>query len=717
MCAWIKARRWIAILVLLSLCLIGCGKDTAKEKTGQNTEENTASNKDGRKYYFKVDGKYFSMLQGSAFKPVYIKGVNLGSGKPGCFPGELAITRMEYLSWFQQISEMNCNTIRVYTIMMPEFYQALYEYNESAKNKLYLFQGVWYDETQIEETADAYDIYDVALQEARQLVDIFHGKCTIEQQAGKAYGIYRYDVSQYVIGWILGIESDAIFVGNTDAVHEEETNYQGKYLKTTEDATPYETFMCKLGDQTLSYEMEKYGMQRPVSWSNWPTADMLTHENEPDAEKEDAIVINVEHIQAGDEFEAGVFASYHIYPYYPEFMIYEGQDYIDEEGNQNPYRAYLERLIAEHTMPVLVAEYGIPTSRGVTHTNSVTGYDQGGVNEERQGEMLVSMSKDIYESGYCGCLIFTWQDEWFKRTWNTMDYTDSDRRAFWSDMQTSEQNYGLLTFDSGREQTIVTLDGSKEDWLQKDVVAQSADYTLSVQHDARYLYLLINGNKLDPEKDRIIVPFDITPKSGSLSYETCQFSKEADFVLDLQGKENSVLKVHGYYDRYPVSYTAEMDTVFDRSGYGGIHDSDFHPIYLCLNRQLFFPVTKEWFDYRRIETGILKYGNGNPDSKSYDSLADFCYGEHCIEVRIPWGMLNFRDPSTKEIEDDLHGENPFTGLNIQQIYVGVGAYKEAIDMKVYTWNDWDYSDYHERLKQSYYTVQEHFKDLEVPQSE
>lgn len=68
-------------------------------------------------------------------------------------------------------------------------------------------------------------------------------------------------------------------------------------------------------------------------------------------------------------FKTGVFASYHIYPYYPDAMNYQKEytDYIDADGKINTYRAYLKDLIKEHTMPVVVAEFGIPSSRGKAH--------------------------------------------------------------------------------------------------------------------------------------------------------------------------------------------------------------------------------------------------------------------------------------------------------------------------------------------------------------
>lgn len=695
--------RWITVFLSAALCLTGCGAAV---------EEKTPSVSSGAACFAKVDKRYFNIWQGSGYEQLYIKGVNLGSGMPGHFPGELAASKQDYLNWFRQIGDMNCNAIRVYTIMMPEFYEALYEYNKTAEKKLYLFQGIWYNEEQILETQDAYDIYDEALQDACHLVDIFHGNASLAQQPGKAYGEYQYDISEYVIGWLIGIESDAAFVGTTNEMHADETKYAGEYLFTTGEASPYETFMCKLGDEILGYEMEHYNMQRPISWCNWPTSDMLAHENEPD-KGEDTVTMNVEHIRATDAFEAGVYASYHIYPHYPEFIIYEGKDYVDKDGKNNPYRAYLERLIEAHDMPVLVAEYGVPTSRGMTHFNDITGFHQGNLTETQQAEMLLSMSEDIYESGYCGSLIFSWQDEWFKVAWNTREYTDAGRRAYWNDVQTSEQNYGLMAFEPGEKQTAVMLDGEVNDWADGDIVIEAGDYTLFAKEDAKYLYLLVSGKELSPEADRVIIPVDVTPESGSLQYETCSFSKEADFVLDLQGRDKSVIKVQGYYDRYPVSYPENQDKDFDRSGYGGADGSDFHPIYLCLNRELYFPVTKETIPYRRSETGILRYGNGTPESENYDSLADFCYGEHCIELRIPWGILNFRDPSTKEIEADFHKNGYFSGMNIEQIYLGAGGYGDTVEMAGYTWDNWDQVVYHERLKESYYVMQDYFRDLEI----
>src|SRR5665648_1240072 len=50
----------------------------------------------------------------------FITGVNIGLGKPGYYPGDIGINKQEYLRWFLQISEMNVNFIRVYTLQSPD---------------------------------------------------------------------------------------------------------------------------------------------------------------------------------------------------------------------------------------------------------------------------------------------------------------------------------------------------------------------------------------------------------------------------------------------------------------------------------------------------------------------------------------------------------------------------------------------------------------------
>ena len=54
----------------------------------------------------------------------------------------------------------------------------------------------------------------------------------------------------------------------------------------------------------------------------------------------------------------------------------------------------------------------------------------------------------------------------------------------------------------------------------------------------------------------------------------------------------------------------------------------------------------------KFDAGKLTYGVSDPNSASYNSLADFCAGDGVIELRIPWLLFNVRDPGTKNIIAD-----------------------------------------------------------------
>src|SRR5206468_3607091 len=96
----------------------------------------------------------------------------------------------------------------------------------------------------------------------------------------------------------------------------------------------------KVADAMIGYEMNVYSEQRPLAYTNWPTLDPLTHPTEstlaqedsirrarheivPEAPKEynnDAIGLDAALVRPTAAYPAGVFASFHAYPYYPDFL-------------------------------------------------------------------------------------------------------------------------------------------------------------------------------------------------------------------------------------------------------------------------------------------------------------------------------------------------------------------------------------------------------------
>ncbi|HSR03239.1 MAG TPA: hypothetical protein VLM88_01450 [Proteiniclasticum sp.] len=176
---------------------------------------------DGISRSAKLEENRFQVLQGGEWKDLVIKGVNIGMTRPGTWPGEAGITYIEYYRWLEMIGDMNANTIRIYTIHPPAFYDALYDYNLHHQEKIYLFHGVWIDEEPLVESLDVFgeNSYKPFKDEIIRVVDLIHGNASLPARQGHASGSYTKDVSPYVIGWILGIEWFPEMVLNVNEVH------------------------------------------------------------------------------------------------------------------------------------------------------------------------------------------------------------------------------------------------------------------------------------------------------------------------------------------------------------------------------------------------------------------------------------------------------------------------------------------------------------------
>lgn len=712
-----------AVILIVVLSIIGALfyylYGTRISKANISKRDVVFKDANGVTYPVKVDSQYFHIYKKGKWTKEFIKGVNIGAAKPGSFPGEFAITKQEYKRWFKYISDMNANTIRVYTILKPDFYEALYEYNKNAKKPLYFFQGVWVNEEDISKIKDAYDeqILGTFKKDVATIVDIIHGNKELAAKPGHAGGVYKRDVSNYLLGWIEGIEWDPEYVNSTNEKNKEKNKYDGNFLYT-QDASPFEAALCEVGDYTINYEMTKYNTQHTLSFNNWPTTDMLSHPNEPNI-LEDSATVNMEHIKAKNSFKAGIFASYHIYSYYPEFMNYQKEyvEFKDENGQVNTYRAYLKDLKEKHTMPVLVAEFGVPASRGKTHENLHTGFNQGFISETEQGKMDLSMLHDIHKEGYAGGLIFTWQDEWFKRTWNTMDLDIPDRRAYWSNTQTNEQQFGILSFDPGKKKSVFYIDGDSSEWKSKKPIYINDEFSLFMNSDEKFVYFMIKTAKsrFNLDTDKIVIGIDSLPGQGNfeINNTSVQFDKAADFLIEINGKDNSRILTDAYYDVFYYTYSKSLNMEKRNTDFEVKNSGLFNPIYLCLNRELYLPQDKKVLPLYKYETGKLLYGNGNPKSNEYNSLSDFIFKDDIIELRVPWQLLNIMDPSTKMAMDDLYitGVKPVktTGLNIGAEIIKPEVKSQQILMKQYSWSEWDIPSYHERLKASYYILKEGLK--------
>ena len=170
---------------------------------------------------------------------------------------------------------MGANTLRIYTVQNDTFYNAFYEYNKDNPDPLYLIHGVWVNDYVQNSRLDAYskEFYDTFLSNSKTMVDVIHGnkKINIGRMASAGHGSYKKDISKWVIGYILGVEWEDLTVAYTDDLYKDDADknsYRGKYMYTSEEATPFETMLAMVGDKVIEYESKRYNEQRLVAFSN-----------------------------------------------------------------------------------------------------------------------------------------------------------------------------------------------------------------------------------------------------------------------------------------------------------------------------------------------------------------------------------------------------------------------------------------------------------------
>lgn len=583
---------------------------------------------------------------------------------------------------------------------------------------------MWIDDYAQNSHMDAYDPAYLGRfkEDARTVVDVIHGQRWIELGRLSGTGMYTKDISPWVLGYILGVEWEAPTVIYTDRTHEGMGTYHGSYVSSTSEASAFEIMLAQVGDDLMGYESKRYKQQRLLAFSNWPTTDPMSYPLPLQLFFEKYSQVDVENIVAEETVVSGMFASYHVYPYYPDYLQYlpEYANAVDDTGQVNTYRAYLETLVAHHSVPVVISEFGVPSSRGRAQVDANTGRNQGGMSEDDQGRAIVRSYVDIMASGCAGSVIFTWQDEWFKRTWNTMANVDLLKTPYWSDYQTNEQYFGLLSFDPGTERSVSYADGDDEEWTDADVIGEADGRTLSMKYDEKFVYLMVRGSDVGPGTP-LYLPVDTTQKTGATASAdpVVSFERAADFLIVLDGEDESRVLVQ---ERYEVMRAMALRTTTGEDPYENIPAKDttrFKHIDLVLQtitetQAIADAVANQKnaiadnFYFESYETGKLVYGDANPAHENFDSMADFCYGDGFVEIKLPWQLLNFSNPSEMQIHDDYYEHYGVENMKIDRMYVGVGdgADGQAIPLFEKPLKGWGTKvTYHERLKESYYIVQ------------
>ena len=638
---------------------------------------------------FSTDSTHITVWNGETYSPLFIKGINLGIAKPGTFPGELLAAAEDYLRWFSYIREAGFNTIRLYTLHFPQFYSALKKFNEEHRNSpILVFHGIWLEEEHPDFSEDLYGLTEVFDKEISDNIHAVHGNISIAERRGKAYGSYTIDISEWVIGYIIGREIHPPEVEASNAAHPEITSFSGNYF-TISDTKASEAWLTERLDNLVSLEMELYGTQRPVSASSWPTLDPLSHPEEQNTYEDEAQIdfSNMDFSKA----KAGFFISYHAYPYYPDFIsrdpIYQGfADYL----GQNSYLGYLQ-FLKEHyqRMPLIIAEFGAPSSWGIAHY-AQNGIHHGGLDEHEQGLAAIRMLKNIEEVGGGGGIAFAFMDEWFKRTWiaDPLDF-DPERRIIWHNAASAEQNFGIIGFEKDVSEYEFSEEFSNTAFIQK----------LSAGVDFTFLNLEIKTKNHLGSSDTLWIALDTYDKDlgESILGNKETTDNRAEFMLRITSNE-AELWVTQAYDVFEIWDNSAPAIVKFQSV-----KSDGAPWNIVRRRN-----NEEDKEVQYV--GNLRVNRLDKPQSSLDGIRLY---DDRIEVRLPWNLLNVVDPSRLTVLHDNRATEEIETRTSDGIQFSVFYKNERLDVaNRYVWTGWNHAlNAVEYKKDSYYVMQEDLPSL------
>ncbi len=596
---------------------------------------------------FRTMDENIAMHTGENYRSLVLKGINLGSSPPGTFPGEIAyaITSALYEEWIKEMAEAGFNSIRVYTLHPPVFYEKLADYNQRhTDNPLLLFQGIWLEEVEDPHNPASYDLLNRTAafsREIHEVIDCINGNGDIALRYGKAYGRYLTDVSRWTAGYIIGREISPQEVDSTNSRNPSVSAFSGNHYEIT-GATASEVFVTRMLDETATYEAQKYSVSRPVSISSWPTLDPLIHPTETYTD-EDKATYDIVKISP-KSLQAGIFASYHAYPYYPNFISEEPSylTYSDSEG-PNSYLGYLNALKAHYQgMPLVIAEFGVPSSWGSAH-QSYSNMHHGGYSEQQQGEKNMRLMHNIINSGCAGGFIFAWMDEWFKPTW-IVAYLEAyglfsggatiPTRQIWHNLTSPEQNFGILTFDQSATLPFISyLTDNPGGPVRK----------ISATNDNSCFLLEIETNNTLAAGDTVMVAFDTYLRGLGESElpNGRKLGNRSEFLLTMTLDEDTAF--------YSVTESYDMNGLTPRFDLTNHSVQKFHSIVSDGSPWIPMQWINDGSTHKKQDIGKLPMENSM--DFTFGQRTAVAWNNNSIKVRIPWTLLYFFDPTQMKVID------------------------------------------------------------------
>ncbi|MCJ7717791.1 MAG: Ig-like domain-containing protein, partial [Anaerolineales bacterium] len=392
--------------------------------------------------------------------------------------------------------------------------------------------------------------------------------------------------------------------------------------------------------------------------------------------------------------------------YYPDFIVQDPNYGVESDAiGPNSYLGYLKDLKEHYKgIPLIIAEFGVPTSWGSGHL-SPTGMHHGGITEEEQGQFAIRMFDNILGSGCAGGIQFSLIDEWFKQTWITNPYSDRDFRQFWHNITSPEQNFGILSFSP-----------PPEPYLEAGSFPGESISKIKISSDYTFFRVRLQMDTQMHLGDTLWVAFDTYAQDlgesllpGGISIGDGGDTLRAEFALSIPiGGELANLYVIPSYDVYGIKVLARVDTVVSVKSDEGV----WNPVRWKTN-------------YTYDITQYIGKMNISDSDAPYQFLNAVTVFNDSLEIRIPWTLLNITAPTVRRAMHYVSYHDGSEIVMVQEdtltsgIAVTVAENNKLYRSTRYSWDFWDYEKIRndpplERKKQSFFYLKRELPQFNSP---
>lgn len=619
---------------------------------------------------YRVTRDHFAVWDGTRYRPLFLRGVDVGGARPGQTADETSLTVADWTRWMTIWADAGLDVLRVYRAHDPPLYEALIAWNEAHPDQpIYLLQGVYLRDIEPGQTEDLFPRAERFDADVADAIDAVHG-------AREGYP----DASAWCMGWLVGREVSSSEVDTTNGMHPEVTAYTGTALSVSSVAAS-EAWVVERLDRAVVYERAHYGTERPIGFTSWLELDPITHPTEAPASHQDTSTLDLRHVDASAA-PAGHFVSYHAYPYFPDFVnedpVYV--QYADALG-RDPYRGMIADLRRAHDgQALLISEFGVPTAFAPAHP-AISGMSQGGITEEQQGVYAARMMRDIEEVGAAGGIWFQWEDGWWKRSWT------SDNRAFprdhfplWHDLLNPEQGYGLMAFAP-----------ETSAWERLETTAEGTGRVRAVwaAYDAERVHFRIDLDAPLTSGDTMVVGLDVLDRTRgepTLPDGTALVTTAPELAITIAPDvTTATMRVTPCLDLVELPrdllYNASPRTRAGGCGgwatMGWLFSAFHYQRSGCRASDQVYPL------------GDLPMRDALAAPGSLDAVVvDRSAASPSVRLDLPWALVLVTDPTTRSVFDDDPTMTMAQASVTDGVALGVALDGELVETAPYLWPGW-----------------------------